>query len=80
MAAAGPDAHAVYTADKIAKARELRAQASHAGSSLDEPQLQQRLEHYEHSLTTLREVTSGMPMVEQLAFEVWALRALPPVP
>jgi (p)ppGpp synthase/HD superfamily hydrolase len=78
VAAAGADAHAVYAADKIAKARELRAQAARAESSLDDPALQQRLVHYERSLETLRAVAGELAMVDQLAFELWALRVLPP--
>ena len=75
---AGPDAHAVYAADKIAKARELRAQAAADPAALDDPAVQQRLEHYEHSLEALRAVAPGLPMLDQLAFELWALRSLPP--
>jgi (p)ppGpp synthase/HD superfamily hydrolase len=78
MAAAGTDAHAVYAADKIAKVRELRAQLALDPASPDGSAFQQRLEHYDHSLTTLREVAPALPMVEQLAFELWALRTLPP--
>jgi hypothetical protein len=78
MAAAGTDAHAVYAADKIAKVRELRAQLALDPASRDGSAFQQRLEHYDHSLTTLREVAPALPMVEQLAFELWALRTLPP--
>jgi (p)ppGpp synthase/HD superfamily hydrolase len=72
VAAAGPDAQAVYVADKIAKARELRADGA-----LDDPGLQQRLEHYEQSLARLDSVPGGLS--EALAFELWALRTLPPV-
>jgi len=69
----------VYAADKLAKARELRAQAARAESSHADPELRQRLQHYEASLLVLREVAGDLPMVDQLAFELWALRALPPV-
>jgi (p)ppGpp synthase/HD superfamily hydrolase len=76
VAAAGPDAQAVFVADKIAKVRELRAQAARAESALDDPALQRRLEHYEHSLQSLHEVAGGLS--HALAFELWALRTLPP--
>jgi (p)ppGpp synthase/HD superfamily hydrolase len=79
VAAAGGDALAVYTADKVAKARELRAQAARSSSALDDPALT-RLAHYEESLEMLCAVTSRLPMVDQLAFELWALRVLPPQP
>ena len=78
VAAAGADAHAVYAADKIAKARELRAQAARSESFHDDPALLRRLEHYELSLATLREVAGGDSLVQALAFELWALRNLPP--
>ena len=78
MAVAGTDAHAVYAADKIAKVRELRAQAAIDPSSPASDAFTSRLDHYEHSLETLHEVAPGLPIVEQLAFELWALRTLPP--
>jgi (p)ppGpp synthase/HD superfamily hydrolase len=80
VAAATRDAHAVYAADKVVKARELRAQAAHSAAALDEPDLHRRLEHYQHSLETLRRVAPDMPLVRQLEFELWALRTLPPGP
>jgi (p)ppGpp synthase/HD superfamily hydrolase len=78
VAAGGPDAHMVYAADKVAKARELRAQAARTDSFLDDPDLRRRLEHYEQSLATLREVADVPSLVEALAFELWALHHLPP--
>jgi (p)ppGpp synthase/HD superfamily hydrolase len=76
VAEADASAHAVYAADKIAKARELRARATR--DSLDDDDVVRRLEHYERSLEMLRRVARDLPMVDQLAFELWALRALPP--
>ena len=73
MAAAGPQAHAIYAADKIAKVRELRAQTMRT-AEFDA----QRLAHYERSLDALALVAPGLPMVDQLAFELWALRAFSP--
>jgi (p)ppGpp synthase/HD superfamily hydrolase len=78
VAEAGPDAQAVYAADKVVKARELRAQAARAERALDEPDLYRRLEHYEHSLRMLQATAPRLPLVHQLAFELWALRSLPP--
>jgi hypothetical protein len=78
VARSGADALAVYAADKIAKARELRSRANREGVALDDPQLIRRLEHYEQSLTMLRHADPGHPFVEQLAFGLWALRVLPP--
>jgi (p)ppGpp synthase/HD superfamily hydrolase len=78
VAEAGVDAQAVYAADKVVKARELRAQAAHAPRVLHEPDLRRRLEHYQLSLEMLQAEDPDLPLVRQLAFEMWALRALPP--
>jgi (p)ppGpp synthase/HD superfamily hydrolase len=77
VAAGGADAQIVYAADKIAKARELRAQLAHSGATLDDPDLRRRYDHYVDSLEMLTEVAGDLPMVEALAFELWALRQLP---
>jgi (p)ppGpp synthase/HD superfamily hydrolase len=76
VAAAGADAQAIYAADKVAKARELRAQAARDGPDLDEA----KLRHYEESLAMLEREAPDLPLVRQLHFELWALRALPPGP
>ena len=60
MAAAGPDAHAVYAADKIAKARELRAQAARDDAWLDDPRLQRR-----------SSTTSSLAVLREVAGELW---------
>jgi (p)ppGpp synthase/HD superfamily hydrolase len=77
-ARSGPDAIAVYAADKVAKVRELRGQINRHHGALDTPRVRQRLEHYELSLAMLRQVTPDHPFVGQLAFELWALHSLPP--
>ena len=76
VAAAGADAQAIYAADKVAKARELRAKAARDGHPLDEA----KLRHYEKSLAMLEGAVPDLPLVRQLRFELWALRALPPSP
>jgi hypothetical protein len=76
--AGGIAARAVYAADKIAKTRELRSHAMLEPSVLADRQNRLKLEHYEASLAMLLEAEDGQPMVEQLAFELWALRTLPP--
>lgn len=79
VAAAGDaSVYAVFAADKVVKARELRAQAAHAHALRDDPQLRQRLQHYVACLEMLQSVASEDPIVHQLAFELWALRLLPP--
>jgi (p)ppGpp synthase/HD superfamily hydrolase len=77
VAAADGDVHAVYAADKLAKTRELRAQAASDGRA-DDAALDRRLEHYEASLRVLEAVATDLPFVHQLAFELWAMRRLPP--
>lgn len=78
VAQADSDAQAIYAADKVAKARELRAQAARSHVSLTDPALQRRLAHYEKSLETLLAVLPDAALVRQLEFELWALRQLPP--
>ena len=78
VAAAGPDAHLVYAADKLAKTRELRAQAASGAGRVDEAALDRRLEHYEQSLKMLEAVSADLAIVRQLGFELWAMRRLPP--
>jgi (p)ppGpp synthase/HD superfamily hydrolase len=77
-ATADGGARAVFAADKVAKARELRAQASRAEALLDDPELHRRLEHYQASLEMLESIVPDDPLVRQHAFELWALRLLPP--
>jgi (p)ppGpp synthase/HD superfamily hydrolase len=81
VAAAGDrDAHAVYAADKVVKARELRSDAARAALAAERGHLRERMEHYEQSLLMLESAAPGLPLVRQLAFELWALRTLPPAP
>ena len=78
VAGAGSDAQAVYAADKLAKTRELRAQAASGDGRADEATLDRRLGHYEQSLEMLQAVAADSPFVAQLAFELWAMTRLPP--
>jgi (p)ppGpp synthase/HD superfamily hydrolase len=82
IAAFGPDASAVYAADKVAKVRELRSRATRGEDVLD-PQnapAQAKLEHYRASLEMLEEIVAEHPLVRQLRFELEILHALPPRP
>jgi (p)ppGpp synthase/HD superfamily hydrolase len=80
IASFGHDATAIYAADKVAKVRELRAQAGRDPDLLrtGREEIRARLEHYIESLAMLEEETPGHPLVKQLRFELEALRALPP--
>jgi (p)ppGpp synthase/HD superfamily hydrolase len=74
VAEADDYAAAIFAADKVSKARELRMRASLGDfTSADND----RLAHYEASLEMLAEVMSGHDLVEQLRHELEALRALP---
>jgi (p)ppGpp synthase/HD superfamily hydrolase len=78
VAAAGAEAAAIFAADKVAKARELRATLTRSPGAAADERIQQRLEHYEQSLAMLDRALPGHPLGRQLRFELWALRALPP--
>jgi (p)ppGpp synthase/HD superfamily hydrolase len=78
VAGAGPDAHTLFAADKLAKTRELRAQAARTDEVLENAALRARLEHYEESLLMLQREAPDLPFTHQLAFELWAMRVLPP--
>jgi (p)ppGpp synthase/HD superfamily hydrolase len=77
---AGPEAVAIYAADKVAKARELRARVSfgRAAVSPQSDDVAAKLDHYEKSLEMLEAVMPELPLVRQLRFELEALHALPP--
>jgi (p)ppGpp synthase/HD superfamily hydrolase len=75
----GPHASAVYAADKVAKVRELRAQATHDPALLAAiTDGHPKMKHYEESLVMLEEVDPEHPLVRQLRFELETLRGLPP--
>ena len=73
VAEAGPTASAVFAADKVSKARELRLKAARGQVGAEE---RDKLEHYEKSLHMLVTVLPGHELVEQLRLEVESLRAL----
>ena len=74
----GEEATAIYAADKVAKVRELRAQAGHDPDLLGSDEVRPRLEHYLESLAMLEAARTDHPLVQKLRFELEALRALPP--
>jgi (p)ppGpp synthase/HD superfamily hydrolase len=73
VAEAGPDAAAVFAADKVSKARELRARA--ARGPLDAADMT-KLDHYLHSAELLDRLMPDHPLVAGLHLEIDALRAL----
>ncbi|MDQ3849868.1 MAG: HD domain-containing protein [Actinomycetota bacterium] len=76
----GRDASAVYAADKVAKVRELRAQAARDPGVLHavKEDTHSKLDHYVESLAMLEQIAPQHPLVRQLRFELEVLRALPP--
>jgi len=74
VARAGEDAVAVFAADKISKARELRLRA---GNGRFQRKDETRIEHYRASLEMLDELMPGHPLVDRLRAELDAVHALP---
>lgn len=78
VAAAGPEAAAVFAADKLSKVREIRIRAAcDAGFGSDEA-VRRKLDHYAASRRMLEQQLGDHPVVQALAFELEALQALPP--
>lgn len=71
----GGYAAAVYAADKISKARELRGLLARG---ISDDAAVAKLERYLDALDMLEEVIPGSRMVELLRFELETLEALPP--
>jgi (p)ppGpp synthase/HD superfamily hydrolase len=70
VARAGEEAAAVFAADKVSKARELRTRARYGRfRRIDEA----KLSHYQASLELLSELIPGHPLVEQLREELGAV-------
>src|SRR5215208_240560 len=67
VAKAGDEAAAVFAADKVSKARELRARARHGRFQRTD---ERKLGHYQASLEMLSDLIPGHPLVEQLREEL----------
>ena len=72
---AGGPALVIYAADKVSKARELRALIA---NDLPQAEAELKLERYRASLAMLEETIPGNRLVEVLRFELEALEKLPP--
>ena len=70
VARAGECAAVIFAADKVSKARELRARARHGRFQRSD---EVRLDHYRASLEMLSELIPGHPLVEQLREELGAV-------
>ena len=75
VAEAGRDAAAIFAADKVSKARELRLLADRSAL---EPSAALKVEHYQESLEMLVSLIPQHPLVERLRLELEALRELAP--
>ena len=76
VAGAGECAAVVFAADKVSKARELRARARHGRFQRND---ERKLSHYRASLEMLSDLIPEHPLVEQLREELAALHGLPAV-
>jgi (p)ppGpp synthase/HD superfamily hydrolase len=74
VAAAGDCAVAVFAADKVSKARELRVRTGHGRFERKD---EARIEHYRASLEMLDDLMPGHQLVDRLRAELDALHALP---
>jgi (p)ppGpp synthase/HD superfamily hydrolase len=74
VARAGDFAVAVFAADKVSKARELRVRGSRGRFARGDDA---KIAHYEASLEMLSELIPGHRLVEQLRLELDAVHALP---
>jgi (p)ppGpp synthase/HD superfamily hydrolase len=74
VADAGEDAAAVFAADKVSKARELRQRISR-GRPADGDRA--KIEHYDASLEMLSGLMPGHDLLDQLRKELEAVHALP---
>ena len=74
VAKAGDEAAAVFAADKVSKARELRARARHGRFQRSD---EGKLGHYQASLEMLSELIPAHQLVEQLREELGAVHGLP---
>lgn len=77
VAAAGPDAAAVFAADKLSSARNIRRVVNRGGSGLPEiaPDVRRKFFHYEKSLAMLERITVRLSLVTELREELAALRS-----
>jgi (p)ppGpp synthase/HD superfamily hydrolase len=78
VAAAGPEAAAIFAADKLSKVRELRIRTAADAASAAEDATRRKVEHYLASRSMLERSLPGHPLVQELSFELEALLALPP--
>ena len=76
VAAAGRDAAAVFAADKLSSARNIRRVVQRGGVGLEPlgPELRRKFSHYEHSLAMLERTVPRSGLVRELRAELDVLR------
>ena len=77
VAAAGPDAAAVFAADKLSSARNIQRVVGRRGVPLESiaDEVRRKFDHYEHSLLMLERVVPELSLVQDLRVELGSLRA-----
>jgi (p)ppGpp synthase/HD superfamily hydrolase len=78
VAEAGPEAAAIFAADKLSKVREIRLRAACDLDSGGEDEIRVKVDHYLASRAMLEQQLGNLPLVQMLAFELEALFSLPP--
>ena len=78
VSAAGPEAAAIFAADKLSKVREIRIRAACAADQPSDAAMRIKLEHYIESRAMLERRLGDLPLIKALAFELEALLSLPP--
>jgi (p)ppGpp synthase/HD superfamily hydrolase len=78
VATAGPEAAAIFAADKLSKVREVRIRAACHADWAEDVALRGKIDHYVASRAMLERELGGHPVVQALAFELEALKSLPP--
>jgi (p)ppGpp synthase/HD superfamily hydrolase len=78
VAAAGPEAAAIFAADKLSKVREIRLRVVCDRDARGDEELRVKLDHYVASRVMLEQQLGDLPLVQALAFELEALFSLPP--
>jgi (p)ppGpp synthase/HD superfamily hydrolase len=78
VAAAGPEAAAIFAADKLSKVREIRLRVVCDRDARGDEELRVKLDHYVASRAMLERQLADLPLVQALAFELEALFSLPP--
>lgn len=78
VAAAGPEAAAIFAADKLSRVRELRIRTARDARWASQEPTRRKIRHYMASRSMLDQLLGPHPLAQELAFELEALFAMPP--